>query len=198
MKKILLIIIAIVILGFTGYLYLISTLKRDSGEELSERSKEFLQSQAQKGNLEFGGVYLQDKDERGENASQTIVVDNCFSFIVPFKLVINRSMGQCFNQILTVSPRVIINIYIREVSFNAIDEDPGILLRRENPEIYKEESVNINGRKFLIFKKTDGGFEESALYQNGNTQFSLNLISSMNDVSFESKFMKMLKSAIIL
>lgn len=193
MKKIISIIAALAVLTGVGFFYIQRSNTAEINTELSERSKEFLEERRKEGNLEFAGVN-QAEDGVPLPSSSVVSVGDCFEIMIPFVIESEKDLGECFKQISTTAPRAMINVYTRDVSYDSLDSDSGVKMRRMETEVYKEEVKVVNGASFVIFQKTDAGYEKTALFLSGGELFSLNLISATSDDSLDGKFDEMLES----
>lgn len=194
-KKLLLIVILIICLsGYVIYKYSKPNINTSSQKELSERSKEFLKNQQSQGKLDFGGLDSTGKKIEKVVGSEFIDVGTCFSMTIPFPIVDDKDLGECFRQINVTSPRASINVYARDVSYSTLEEDSGVKMRRTEKNTYKEDKKTVNGKTFVIFKKTDAGYEKTALYLSGGKLIGINLLANINDDILDKKFDDMLES----
>jgi hypothetical protein len=194
MKKV---IIALLFIGLIGIVILILSNTPQKGSNstvLSDRSKEFLEKQRKEGKLDFAGVNAKGGEEERIAGSEVIDIDRCFSISIPFPIESNKDMGECFNQIIITRPRGMVNVYQRTVSYASFDDDSGVKLRRGDPKLYKEEKKQVDGKQFLVFKKTDAGYEKTALYLNRGKLTGVVLLANINDDSLDEKFDEMIDS----
>ncbi len=185
MKKklvILLIIVALVFMGIWAYEFMLG--KKVTNENISERSREFIQSQKQ-------GSLLDDPNKN--SGPSTVGKADCFSFTIPWSVSIEREDGPCDWHYLTEKPKLNINVYTREISVTTLDEEPGIKLRRDRTTTYAESKIKSNGREFIIFHKKSGAYEINAFYLNRNKLFVLNILSYSSE-NLDEALKKILES----
>ena len=191
-KKILIVILLLVIVVASAW-YLLGR-KGLTGSGLSTRAREFVQKQQESGNSQWTGVDLENPNRPGAiKGAQIIEVGKCFSFDLPFPIILRKKMGDCSAWFSIDSPRGQITAYLGKSQLKSLDEDSGVYMRRVNKDKYQEQQKVFNQREFLIFKNTSSGYEANAFYLKENSLFVINLIASTNE-NLDKKFFQMLES----
>jgi hypothetical protein len=181
MKKVFLIVIilAVSIGGF--FIYKELTQKAVIRSEISDRSKKFLSKQKSDNGLWEDANVNKPVGEGDKN----ITIDKCFSFVMPYTVRFSRNDGVCEVSYGLSKPRGTLVIYQREGMMKGFDDVPGVSMRRLHKEKYKEQTVTVGGRKFLIFTQTQEEQVLNAFYFEPESYFVVNLLGSASDESKE-------------
>ncbi len=194
MKKKLLIVAVVALL----IVLIINFNKENKGTisgNLSKRTQEYVKERKIKGELSWLGVNLNKKGE--VEGAKSIQVDRCFSLEIPFSVTEEKNKGECFKIFFTDEPKGTVVVYLRDVDYISIDDDPGVRMRRLDSEKYEEKIKNYNGYEFVIFRVREDSYEKSAFYLADGKLFVLNLIVQTNE-NLDAEFEQMLSSVKIL
>lgn len=200
MKKIILILLGLVIMGVAagGYsLFQRGQVVSGGTEVLSERSKEYLENRPANDDtsLKFAAV-----TEEGENASefdQTITADRCFHITLPFRISNSRQEDECFVHVSLRTPRGTLNAYRKYDPVASFDDISGIPMRRMNKDTYRESTKVIGGQAFLIFSKIEESNERSAFLLTPDGYMVINLLAAGGE-ELEEQFYEALGSLELL
>lgn len=182
-----LIIIVLIILGILAYLVILP--RTVINDELSDRAVEFISEN----NSSIRNV---DLTPQVKNDNSTIIVKDCYSFVFPFDLKDAREQEECSNIYNFKDPIGKVVIRLKNFSQSNLSDLPDVRLREEKSDIYKKSLSEINGVEYYIFKKSDGGYEQSAFAIYGPEVLSVSLTSQIDD-EFDTKFVSLLESIII-
>lgn len=185
-KKIVLALVLLVVV--CGVLYFVfGSQKAVIRNELSERGKEYLENRDD--NEESSLQYLSlDGASEVESAAGSIAVGDCFTIRVPFRVNNSRQKDtECHLYLSTTTPKGTIITYMQNSEIGAFDEVPGVSFRRKSPEKYSEEEIDVNGKRFLVFTRTDtGGFVRNVFYYMPTSYLVVNFdLSTGEDMSEE-------------
>jgi hypothetical protein len=186
MKKRLLILLVIglplVSAGIAGYVYLKESSKPVIRNEISERSKEFIATQAKKEDSSWQTVNL-GKKRAGESDfdSQVITVKNCYSIVIPFQIIDDRQNDPCIYYAILESPRGNMTTSLREVGFKHAADAPDVSFRRSKKELYKESSIETEKGSFLVFTDNTTGTGTSAFGMVDGKLFTVTLNIGASD-----------------
>jgi len=158
-------------------------------DQLSERSKQYIESQKDDNEL----WRTTDLSKKGPAKATVFDVDGCFTITIPYNIIATRKDGPCDYQINTGRPKTMIIAYSQKATISSLDDDPGIRLRRDRDEEYAESTAKIGNRSFLIFKKKVGAFEVNAFNLSGGTLLVVNMKTYTVD-DFTNDFKVMLSS----
>ena len=163
-KKIYIPIVLIFVLGIGIYFLIQQKPKGVVSKELSDRSKEFIESQSSQTENEWKGVDFEG-GETDDTRGNIFNVDGCFSFKMLYRIFNQRIQGECSGYYAFNNPKGSITAYLKDGSnIESVDGADGVSFRRLNPEIYQERIKNINGRDFLIFKNIKEPYESIAYH----------------------------------
>lgn len=185
-KTIAVVMIGLVVAGI--FIYTELTAKPVIQNGLTKRSKEYIEKQS-KNNDAFRYANLtngKDADRSGK-----VVVDDCFSFNIPFSITHNRQDAEC-EVTYGISGGGNVIAYKRNADIGSFDSVPGVSLRRLEKEKYKEERKVLNGKTYLVFTAKDEQIK-NAFYFGPGFYFVLNLLAPYSTEN-DGKFMKMLES----
>ncbi len=118
---------------------------------LSDRGKEFLSQQAQQGDTIWNQVDFSESSPSTTASNNTKQVTPCFTVYVPFEVtkVQNLENDQgflCRLEMQVQSPRS--NLVITAKVFNSVGgEDPGITLRKNNPNDFQKIELPLKTKK---------------------------------------------------
>lgn len=164
-KKKIFIPIVVVLLFIIGVFFLLQLKSQGKvSNELSDRSKEFIEGQSKEPGNEWSGV-----DFEGGNSIDTrdtiFNVDGCFSFKMLYRVYNQRIQGKCSGYYAFNNPKGSIVAYLKDASnISSVDSAEGVSFRRLSPEKYIERTKKINGKEFLIFKNIDEPYEVIAYH----------------------------------
>lgn len=189
----------ILVLGIGVFAFLNSSYAKDllsekniSQDSVSDRSREFMESQGTSDPL-WGNTQLEANETAGPT---TVNIDDCFTIVVPYQIAIERKDGECNYHIGTQSPKANIITSLKPMS-RSFEEDTGITLRRTRSETYEEYSQTIGGRYFIIFIRNDSIYERQAFTQIGSNILTVS-IEGRTAKDLTDDFHKMLESIEIL
>lgn len=194
MKKKIFIPIAIVLLVAIGVYFLLQLRPKGVvSNELSERSKEFIEGQSGETGNEWAGVDLEG-GESSDTRNTTFSVDGCFSFKMLYRVFNQRIEDKCSGYYAFNSPKGTIVAYIRDASsIGSVDGAEGVSFRRLSPEKYIERTKEINGKSFLIFKNIEDPYESIAYHYFPGYYLAFVLKASTTE-NLDSDFEEMLGS----
>lgn len=164
-------IVLILILAMVGACIIIFELKlgkKITNENISDRTKEFIQSQKHDSLLE---------NPKSNTGPTHIDKPNCYSLTIPWGVSIEREDDTCAWHYFTDKPKLNINIDIHTVNISHLDDEPGIRLRRTRSEVYVESKLKSNGREYIVFHKKSGAYEANVFYLDKNRLFVINVLS---------------------
>lgn len=165
---------------------------------LSERSQEFIENQK----ISTRSSILKEVDLTGPTGEDTrdkrIGRDNCYSFIIPYRVAIKRfddaSGNICYGRFTFDSPKGAIVAYITPKIVSSWEDIPAVIQRRrDTDEYYPEEQKNLGGKNFIMFRLKDGSYEKHAFYYSPDYFFVFNLITKTNE-NLDRDLDKMLSS----
>lgn len=123
--------------------------KPEFSSTLSQRSKEFIKNQSIGGGINKYAPLIAEKGE--DTKSKTMTVGDCFSFVMPYSVFNMRQEGECNGYFAFNRPKGSIVAFMEEAINPTIDEAPGVLMRRLNPEDYEEKEIKIGEKSFVGF-----------------------------------------------
>jgi len=186
-KKLIILLVLLLTLsgaGYAGYAALIASNQTVIRQDLSDRSEEFLKSQAGDTNSELGRVNLQKKrfSEDNPNANR-IMLAKCYSLLMPFMVQDSRTNEPCVYYAILESPRGSLTTSLREVGFGRVEEAPDVTFRRGKKEQYKEEAISVNSVRYVVFTDIQSGMEKTAFGMLQGKLFTLSMqIAAADDV----------------
>ena len=163
-KKILLLLIIIIVLSISAVFLLQIKSKGNVSDVLSERSKEFIKEKSEEQGSNWSAFEL-EKDNKKDSRNAVFSVDNCFSFIMLYKIYNQRSERDCQSYYAFNNPKGTIVTYLRQASnIGSVDGAEGVSFRRKMTDDYEESAKEINGKNFLIFKSKKEPYMANAYY----------------------------------
>ncbi len=186
--------IVFLMLGFTlaSFVgYMVVTSKRTIEPHLSERAKEYLEDQKENHDETWRGI---DLDATGTPSQSQIEAKPCFSITVPFEVSLATEEKVCMYRITTRQPLGKIVVYQAAFTLGQLEDDAGVRLRSTDIKVYAKESIEINGRNFLIFTKKEGA-ETTAFSLKNNELFVLTMLDISGEQA-DKDFIKMLDSVV--
>ncbi len=149
--------------------------KKISTGSISERAKLYLNKQKQNDNGEWSAV-SSDEKANSKPDNRSFQVKDCLSFNVPFPVLTVKQEKPCFMMITTSSPRGHIRVYRTTTTHDSLDDVGDITMRRQDKNLYKEETVNVNNKSFLLFKRIDEfSYENVAFYLRNKDIFIISM-----------------------
>lgn len=170
-KKIVIFSMLIVVFLGAGLYYVVNGQKTTfGGEELSARSKEYLNNKTDS-NKDSELRYVQLTGTPKDATNKKITVGTCFIIQIPFAVDNQRQKeDECHLYVSTTRPEGSIIAYQRAGEILDFDSVPGVSLRRVEKEKYEEKSVKIGNRTFLGFTNKQEG-EHTYFYYTSKSYF---------------------------
>lgn len=165
-----LVLFFIIGLGFSIYFFLRPNTIIQSN--LSERALEFIE----KNEGELGKAVLTPVEKR---VNEPILVPGCFSFTFPFELGTYREQEKCNWIYNTKNPIGRIVVRLRDANIESVDELPDVNFRKIRQE-YSSSEKTLGGNQYLIFEKTENGYELSAFRIVNEKILTVSLTSQVN------------------
>lgn len=189
-KKVALVsVVVMVVAGVFVWVFMQKASQAKIHLNTTDRAREFINSQKQAGNQDWVGT---DIDATGVPSQSILDGAPCFRVELQHELQFSRKDGEC-NYFAKLKGALELTIYMRDVSFDNLEGDPGVLLRRNSPDVYSEEKVVVHGDEYLLFVKKEDGPEITAITMKGDRLFAFNLIGSASPQD-RAKFDSMLKT----
>ena len=155
-KKIILGIILFLGLSVLGIFIFESYQKPKFGDQLSDRSKKFIESQSEKEGASQYAPLLEE--ERQDTRGQRVQVGDCFSFIMPFSVFNSRQEGECNGYFAFDRPKGTIVAYVEDASGNSIEQASGFRMREQFSDKYQKKEYKIGSRSFVGFIDTNATY----------------------------------------
>jgi len=186
------------LLGIIGFSLLRKIVEVENRGEISNRAEEFLAEQKATDSEQWRFIDLSEKDEGLVLGAQTYEIGNCLKVTIPFEVKNDYSERGCGHFFAVANPHGSIYVYQKEVNFEKIDEDSGVMLRRKEKENYEESNFENGGRNFLIFTKVGENSREKVAFYLKRKRMTI--VSWLNDSSEDipGKFEDILRSLEIL
>ncbi|GIW62864.1 MAG: hypothetical protein KatS3mg090_0690 [Patescibacteria group bacterium] len=157
---------------------------------LSERAKQYLQNQKQDYTNIWNFMFVANKDLQ-EPVKQLVPkhynIDNCFTFILNIEPDILRQ-EDCSVYMSFDNPKGKIRLVYEYPAKYDLDNNPSIIIRRQNPQRYLEEKISTSKNDFLVFTDnySQNRFEKTVfLSVDGGlltASFSFNFFDFTNDM----------------
>lgn len=80
---------------------------------------------------------------------------------------------------------------------NSLDDVSGVQMRRLNPKKYQEKTLDLPGKKGILFEKKDGSFEKTAFFLKDQILYTIALTSVNMDSALDADFAFILKELTI-
>jgi hypothetical protein len=196
MKKILLFIVVLLAVGVCGYAVVMKSNTTTIYSGLTDRGKEYIKEKKKDNAVPWLVIDIDGVTSTGSaNLGKNKVFDNgCFTMIIPFEVEKQKKQGECFFYYTTLSPRASLTVYYQDADATNLNEDTSVMMRRSNKGMYSEKSVEMNGRTYVIFEKSENNtYEETAFNITQGKLFVLNL-NTYSSESSDSEFQQMLRS----
>ena len=149
LKKIILGIFIPLIAIVTGIVIFELLQKPQISNNLSQRSKQFIEAhKAEDGSSRLNNlVATKGEDTRGK----TITVGKCFSFVMPYSVFNSRQEGKCNGYFAFDRPKGSIVTFMEDASSDSIDQASGVSMRRLYKDQYEEKKYDVGGKTFVGF-----------------------------------------------
>ena len=193
------IVIVFVLLLIIGGLFLYSEYNQKPSIQgvLSQRSKEFLDSQKNSANSNLKDINLsgpQGEDTRNKRIGR----ENCYSFVIPYRVAITKiedvKGNECYARFTFDSPKGAIVVYKTVKSVSSWDDIPAVIQRRRDTDEYlPEEEKILGGKKFLMFRIKGESYEKNVFYIAPSYFLVFNLLTRANE-NLDSDLDRMLSS----
>jgi hypothetical protein len=193
-KKVLLLIILIAIVGVVGYFMFARQSAQITTGKLSERSQEFINKQKQNNSSDLQFARLdKGEDKAGSFVGKKIEVGDCFSFVMVFRVTNPRQDGECNWYFGIENPKGFITAYRPDGTPTSVDQIDGVTMRRASPDKYAESKMTVNGSEYLIFKGREGKYEANVFGFHSGSAIIFNLLTASSD-NYDEKLQAMLGS----
>lgn len=169
LKKTILAAILISVVSISGIIIFEFLQKPKFGNELSERSKSFIQNQNLKGGINQYAPLV--KEEKEDYRGKRVSVGNCFSFIMPFSVFNSREEGECSGYFAFERPRGSIVAFMESATSDSIENASGVSMRRLNKEKYLEKEIKIGNKELIGFVDKEVGSYSITVYQYINKEY---------------------------
>ena len=162
---------------------------------LSTRSKEFIADQKNDAESEWQYAKLDGEDKAGAYVGKRIVVGDCFSFVMVFRVTNPRQDADCSWYFGTEKPRGMVIVYMKEANgVRTTEQIDGVSMRQKFTEKYKESTLTIGGNEYLVFHGLESGnYEANVFLLRDGKAFVFNVITQSPD-NFDKELRAMLES----
>ncbi len=180
-------------LGAGGYYVLTQSQKPEyQVGTISERSEEFLKSQKEDTSNELYSADFTPGAKR--DVGQAWPVGECFEITIPAQVIDTKEIGPCSAHFFLDQPKANVVVSLAQVGYADLEENPGIKMRRNEKEKYKEQTKKISDHTFHIFKvDSEIEYESSAFALIEGKLFTASITASSN-VNFDKTLLKVLES----
>lgn len=194
MKKFLIFIGIIGVVGgvFVGYVYV--TTKATIYNELSPRAKQYLKLRRDANDRSWQAAGI-DNPENAENRAtvKTVTAEKCFQITIPIPASEVRREADCQYRVFLTQPAGMGVVYMKLNNSNTLEDVGDVSMRLLYPDQYKQEKVRVGERTFYVFQKNGDLYEKIAFYLENHRLYVFSLIIPTNE-NLDSKFASMLQS----
>lgn len=184
-KKISLVLLMIIFVSAGIFVFFELRQKPVINNNLSKRSQEFIEGKKFASNSQWSNLNL-DGSEREDTRGKRIGRDNCYSFVMLYRVTIakyeDQSGNVCTSRFTFENPSGAILAYKYVKPVSSWDDIPAVSQRRRQTEEYfPEEQKILNGKNFIMFRTKNDIYEKNVFYYTDSYFFVFNFLTKTNE-----------------